>query len=189
MKTVYINKLQPEYKEYVLSKETANFQEANKLAVALWRRKNPEGMPVKPQTVFAISIDFGLNQCFNLSEEEREICINTLRNNRNNGQNFRQSGRFSNYSNNSSNSNFQQSKPQKDKKRKENGATAIKCWFCNKTGHTLMEFRKRKSMNKPLTWRKREIKLKYHNNKIFVITDLDDLDEIKKHTQKIEEVS
>ena len=49
MKMVYINKLQPEYKEYVLSKELANFQEANNLAVALWRRKNPEEIPLKPK--------------------------------------------------------------------------------------------------------------------------------------------
>ena len=50
-----------------------------------------------------------------------------------------------------------------------------------------MECRKRKSMNKPLTWRKKEIKSKYHSNKIFSITDLDDIDEIKEYTQKIEE--
>ena len=46
MKTVYINKLQPEYKEYILYKEPANLQEANNLAVALWRRKNPEDIPL-----------------------------------------------------------------------------------------------------------------------------------------------
>ena len=33
MKTIYINKLQPEYKEYALSKDQANFQEVNNLAV------------------------------------------------------------------------------------------------------------------------------------------------------------
>ena len=59
MKTVYINKLQPEYKEYVLSKEPANIQEANNLAMALCRRKNPEGIPIKPKTVFPIDTDFG----------------------------------------------------------------------------------------------------------------------------------
>jgi hypothetical protein len=42
-------------------------------------------------------------------------------------------------------------------------------------------------MNKPLTWRKKEIKSKYHSNKIFTITDLDDIDEIKEYTKKIEE--
>ena len=33
----------------------------------------------------------------------------------------------------------------------------------------------------------KEIKSKYHSNKIFSITDLDDIDEIKEYTQKIEE--
>ena len=42
-------------------------------------------------------------------------------------------------------------------------------------------------MNKPLTRRKKEIKSKYQSNKIFSITDLDDIDEIKEYTQKIEE--
>ena len=38
-----------------------------------------------------------------------------------------------------------------------------------------------------MTWRKKEIKSKYHNNKIFALNDLDDLDEIKEYAQKIEE--
>ena len=46
-----------------------------------------------------------------------------------------------------------------------------------------MECRKRKFMNKPLTWKKKVIKSKYHNNKIFVKTDLDDWDEIKEYTK------
>ena len=29
----------------------------------------------------------------------------------------------------------------KDKKKKDNNYTAIKCWFCNKTGHTQIECR------------------------------------------------
>ena len=123
MKTVYINKLQPEYKDYVLSREPANFQEANNYVVALWKRKNPEGVTQKPSTVFAIESDFGLNQNSNLSEEEREICINALKNSRNNGQNSRQNSGFSNYSSNSGYSNTQQSKPKKDKKKKENATT------------------------------------------------------------------
>ena len=80
------NKLLPKYNEYVLSKEPANFQEANNLAVALWRTKNPEGIPVKPKTVFAIDTDFGLSQNSNLSNKEKEICTIAQRNNRNNGQ-------------------------------------------------------------------------------------------------------
>ena len=43
----------------------------------------------------------------------------------------------------------------------------------------------RKAQNKPLTWRKKEIKSKYHNNKIFALNNLDDLVEIKEYTEKI----
>ena len=73
MKTAYINKLQPEYKEYVLSKEPGNFQEANRMAVALWRRKNPEGIPLKPKSIFAVEAEFGLEKNSDMSEEESEI--------------------------------------------------------------------------------------------------------------------
>ena len=71
--------MQPEYKEYVISRDPASLQEANNHAVALWKRKNPEGVTLKPTTVFAIESDFGLKNS-NLSEEEKEICINALKN-------------------------------------------------------------------------------------------------------------
>ena len=54
MKTVYINKLQPEYKEYVLSRDPANFQEVNNHAVALWKKTQKGVITQKPITVFAI---------------------------------------------------------------------------------------------------------------------------------------
>ena len=72
---------------------------------------------MKPTTVFAIESDFGLKNS-NLSEEDKEICINALRNRKNQGQNSRQNGGFSEYSNNSGYSN-NQTKPKKDKKNKE----------------------------------------------------------------------
>ena len=34
-----------------------------------------------------------------------------------------------------------ETEPKMDKKKKENNYTAIKCWFCNKTGHTQIECR------------------------------------------------
>ena len=43
--------------EYVLSKDPTNFQEANNLAVALWRRKNPEDIPLKPKSIFAVEAE------------------------------------------------------------------------------------------------------------------------------------
>ena len=36
-------------KNIVLGKEPATFQDANNLAIALWRRKNPEGVSLKPK--------------------------------------------------------------------------------------------------------------------------------------------
>ena len=52
MKTIFINKLAPAYKEYLLAKEPDTFQEANNLAEALWRRRFPEGVPFKPKSIF-----------------------------------------------------------------------------------------------------------------------------------------
>ena len=53
-KIIFINKLVPAYKEYVLAKEAATFQEANNLAVALWRRRFPEGISIKLKSIFAV---------------------------------------------------------------------------------------------------------------------------------------
>ena len=187
MKTIYINKLSPTFKEYVLAKEPKSFQEANDLAVALWRRRNPEGVSLKPKSIFAIESNFKDN-IDDLTQEEREECINAIRNKRNNGQNFRQNGGFSDQfsSNNYSNTDNKQHKPKKDKKKKDSAYTTIKCWFCSKPGHTQIECRQRKAQNKPLTWRNREVKSKYHSNKIMALTDLGDIEEIKEWTQKIE---
>ena len=81
--------------------------------------KNPEGVPIKPKTVFAINTDFGLNQNSKFSEEEREICINVIRNSRNNRHNYGQNCGFSNYSSNLDIANSKQFRPKKDKKRKQ----------------------------------------------------------------------
>ena len=85
--------------------------------------------------------ELGLEQNANMTEEEKQICINAIRNNRNKGQNSWQSGGFSNYNTSNSYGNNKQSKPKKEKKKKENGFNAIKCWFCSKTGHTQIKCR------------------------------------------------
>ena len=187
MKTVYINKLQPEYKEYVLSKDPATLQDANNLAVALWRRKNPEDIPLKPKSIFSVEAELGIEKNDKMTEEERQICIDAIRNNRNKGQSSRQSGGFTSYNGNNSDRNSQQSKPKKDKKKKDKDFNTIKCWFCNKPGHTQIECFSRKNQGKPLTWRNKEIKSKFHNNKIFALIDLDNVEEMKEWTRKIEE--
>ena len=122
-----------------------------------------------------------------MTEEEKQICIEAIRNNRNKGQSSRQSGGFTSYNNGNSNGNSQQSKPKKDKKKKDKDFNTIKCWFCNKPGHTQIECFSRTNQGKPLTWRNKEIKSKFHNNKIFALIDLDNVEEMKEWTRKIEE--
>ena len=46
-----------------------------------------------------------------------------------------------------------------------------------------------KNQGKPLTWRNKEMKSKFHNNKIVALVDLENLDEMKDRTNKIEEES
>ena len=57
----------------------------------------------------------------------------------------------------------------------------------NKPGHTQIECFSRKNQGNPLTWRNKEIKSKFHNNKIFALIDLDNVEEMKEWTRKIEE--
>ena len=56
-----------------------------------------------------------------------------------------------------------------------------------KTGHTQIECFSCKNQGKPLTWRNKEIKSKFHSNKIFALVDLDNVEEKKEWTRKIEE--
>ena len=94
MKTIFINKLAPTYKQNVWAKETTTFPEANNLAVALWRRRYPEGVPLKPKSIFTVESEFGLDQNSDLSQEEREICINAISQKRNNSRTSSKTGFF-----------------------------------------------------------------------------------------------
>ena len=171
----------------MLSKDPATLQDANNLAVALWRRKNPEDIPLKPKSIFSVEAELGIEKNDKMTEEERQICIDAIRKNCNKGQSSRQSGGFTSYNSNNGNGNNQQAKPKKDKKKKDKDYNTIKCWFCNKPGHTQIECFSRKNQGKPLTWRNKEIKSKFHNNKIFALINLDNVEEMKEWTRKIEE--
>ena len=46
MKTLFINKLAPAYKDYVLSQEPDSLNAATNTARAMWKRKNPSGQTV-----------------------------------------------------------------------------------------------------------------------------------------------
>ena len=45
MKTLFINKLAPIYKDYVLAKDPATLNDAAELAVNMWKKKIPKWNP------------------------------------------------------------------------------------------------------------------------------------------------
>ena len=144
--TLFINKLAPAYKDYVLSQEPEWLNTATDTARAMWKRKNLAGYNVeKIQNVtlslITSSIEDSLN---NLPDDIREECIMTIKNKR---KKQYHSTNQSNYSgNNSSNqhpiNNRQANKVQGKKKNKSwANYEAITCWFCNKKGHTQIDCR------------------------------------------------
>ena len=120
-----------------------------------------------------------------------------IRNKRNNQSYSRNNqGNFNTNSNNSTHTNNgnldtsnsgQQPKGQGTKKNKPSASyEAITCWFCNKKGHTQLECRTRIKQGKPLTWKNKEVKSKFHSKKIMMITDFGDMEEAKEWIDKIE---
>ena len=194
MKTLFINKLAPSYKEYVLSQEPLTLNDATNTARAMWKRKHPVDQLPKMQTLsmnpVTASIEDTLN---NLPEDIREECIAAIRNKRNNAFRNNQQGNntqntYSGYQGSNNGQSTNQNKGQK--KKNKNSATSnyesVTCWFCNKKGHTQIECRTRIRQNKPLTWKNKEVKSKFHAKKILVITDFGDMDEAREWREKIE---
>ena len=62
----------------------------------------------------------------------------------------------------------------------------IMCWFCNKKGHMQIDYRSRIRQKKPLTWKKKEIKSKFHSKTILAITDFGDMGEARTWQDRIE---
>ena len=81
-----------------------------------------------------------------------------------------------------------QNKDQKQKNKYSSNSTydKITCWFCNKKGHTQFECRTRIGQDKPMTWKNKEVKSKFHSKKIVAITDFGDMDEAREWREKIE---
>ena len=191
MKTLFINKLAPAYKDYVLSQEPNSLNAATSTARAMWKRKNPPGLIV-PKTTVTVSpitseIEHSLN---NLPEDIREECIMAIKNKRNQ-QSYRNSNQ-GNYNANSNNSNQSANnsgqQPKKQEKKKNNASTnreTITCWFCNKKGHTQLECRSRIAAGKPMTWKNKEVKSKFNSKKIMSITDFENMEEAKEWIDKI----
>ena len=195
MKTLFINKLAPSYKDFVLSQEPGTLNEATNMARAMWKRKNPAEHLPKLQNLTMSPLTAAVEDTLsNLPDDIREECILAIQNkryssNRNNQNNSSQQ----NHSNNQSSYNGQtksKSKGQNQKQKSKNNGNSnydtITCWFCNKKGHTQIECRTRIRENKPMTWKNREVKSKFHSRKILVITDFGDINEAKEWTEKME---
>jgi hypothetical protein len=72
MKTLFINKLAPAYKDYVLSQEPETLNDATNTARAMWKRKHPVGQLPKIQNLTMSPITTAIN---GLPEDIREECI------------------------------------------------------------------------------------------------------------------
>jgi hypothetical protein len=194
MKTLFINKLAPSYKEYVLSQEPLTLNDATNTARAMWKRKHPVDQLPKMQTLSMNPVTASIEDTLNtLPEDIREECIAAIRNKRNNAFRNNQQGNntqntYSGYQGSNNGQSTNQNKGQK--KKNKNSATSnyesVTCWFCNKKGHTQIECRTRIRQNKPMTWKNKEIKSKFHAKKILVITDFGDMDEAREWREKIE---
>ena len=189
MKTLFINKLAPIYKDYVLSQEPGSLNEATQTARAMWKRKHPAGvLPVRTQNVTVSPITSDIeNSLNNLPDDIREECIAAIKNKRNQYNNRNNSQAQGSYNNRDNSNN--QNKRQEKKKGKTSSSSSydkIKCWFCNKTGHTQIECRSRIGQKKPLTWKNKEIKSKFHSKTILAITDFGDMEEARTWQDRIE---
>ena len=198
MKTLFINKLAPTYKDYVLSHEPGSLNEATNLARAMWKRKHPVDQMPKLQNLTMSPLTATLEDTLgNLPDDIREECINAIRNKRNNTFRNNQSSSLQSNSNGQSSNNGQSKfknnnqNEQKPKNKNANNAgssnyNTITCWYCNKKGHTQVECRTRIRENKPMTWRNKEVKSKFHSRKILVITDFGDMDEAREWRERME---
>jgi hypothetical protein len=86
MKTLFINKLAPTYKDYVLTQEPDLLNTAKNTARAMWKHKYPAGYVVpKIQSLTMSPITSELeNSLQNLAEDIRDKSIMAIKNKRNN---------------------------------------------------------------------------------------------------------
>ena len=194
MKTLFINKLAPSYKEYVLSQDPATLNDATNTARAMWKRKHPVDQLPKLQSLSMNPVTASIEDTLSgLPEDIREECISAIRNKRNNAFRNNQQGStaqnsHSGYqgSNNGQSTNQNKGQKKKNKNSSTSSYDSVTCWFCNKKGHTQIDCRTRIRQNKPLTWKNKEVKSKFHSKKILVITDFGDMAEAREWQEKIE---
>ena len=152
MKTLFINKLAPAYKDFVLSQEPGSLNEATNMARAMWKRKHPADQLPKLQNLTMSPLTAAVEDTLSsLPDDIRDECILAIKSKRNNSFRNNQSSSQQNYYNNQNSNNGQaqnKSKNQGNQKQKpkNNGNSnynTITCWYCNKKGHTQIECRTR----------------------------------------------
>jgi hypothetical protein len=125
-----------------------------------------------------------------LPEDIREECILAIKSKRNNtfcnNQGNSQQNNYSGYQGSNNGQSKNQNKGQKQKNKNSNNLTydTITCWFRNKKGHTQIKCQTRIRQNKPMTWKNKEVKSKFHSKKILVITNFGDMDEAREWREK-----
>jgi hypothetical protein len=104
MKTLFINKLAPAFKDYVLSQEPDLLNTATNTARAMWKRKNPNGgeMPKVQKLTLSLITSEIENTLQNLPEDIRDDCIMAIKNKRNNQYHNNYQGNHSGHSNQNS---------------------------------------------------------------------------------------
>jgi hypothetical protein len=101
------------------------------------------------------------NSLQNLPENIRDKCIMAIKNKSNNQWHSNNEGKNSgNYSNNQQKGNNEQANRNQTKKKNKPSTAyeTVTCWFCNRKGHTQIDFRSRLLQNKPLTCKNKELK-------------------------------
>jgi hypothetical protein len=149
MKTLFINKLAPAYKDFVLSQEPDSLNDATNMARAMWKRKHPADQLPKLQNLTVSPLTASVEDTLsNLPDDIRDECIMAIKSKRNNSFRNNQGSSQQNYYGSNNGQTQNKSKNKGDQKRKpktDNNSTynTITCWYCNKKGHTQIECRTR----------------------------------------------
>jgi hypothetical protein len=166
MKTLFINKLAPSYKDFVLSQEPGSLNKATNMARAMWKQKHPADQLPKLQNLTISPITAAVKDTLNsLPDDIREDCILAIKRKRNTSFRNNQGSSQQNYFNNQGSNNGQAKsknkgqggQKQKNKNAGDSNYNTIICWQCNKKGHTQIECRTRIRENKPMTRKYKEV--------------------------------
>jgi hypothetical protein len=118
MKTLFINKLAPSYKDFVLLREPGSLNDATNMARAMLKRKHPADQLLKLQNLTMSPITAAVEDTLNgLPDNIREEYILVIKSKRNNLFRNNQGSSQQNYSNNQGSNNGQA----KNKNKGQNG--------------------------------------------------------------------